>query len=148
MKINLEYMIWVSFSLNPSFPPRSRLYEPEVTISTIPLFQLWAKWTNLGVKTRFAYFFHAWHETRACIHLRLSRSYEYLKANIECRISKEGIVSICINWKDSAQRFNPSKFDSAESFDPEFMTEGLTTEGSSQAAVRCSTREPEPLNLV
>ena len=57
MKINAEYVLWVSFSLNPSFSPRRRRYEPDATISTIPLFQsrdlealdrLWAKRTNLG----------------------------------------------------------------------------------------------------
>ena len=31
--------------------------------------------------------------------------------NIECRISKEGILSIFIKKKDRAQRFHPSKFD-------------------------------------
>jgi len=36
---------------------------------------------------------------------------EYRIMNIECRISKEGILSIFIKKKDRAQRFHPSKFD-------------------------------------
>ena len=49
--------------------------------------------------------------------------------NIEFRMSKEGILSIFIYLKDRAQRFHPSKFDTAESFDSELTTEWLTTEG-------------------
>jgi hypothetical protein len=41
--------------------------------------------------------------------------------NVECRISKEGILSIFMDLKDRAQRFHLSKFDTAESFDPEFF---------------------------
>jgi hypothetical protein len=57
---------------------------------------------------------------------------KYQISNNECRKSKEGILSIL--FEDRAQRFHPSIFDSAESFDPEsfgleLATEGLTTEG-------------------
>jgi len=48
-------------------------------------------------------------------------------SNNECRISKEGILSIL--FKDRAKRFLPSTFDSAESFDPESFDPELTTEG-------------------
>ncbi len=45
--------------------------------------------------------------------------------NVECRRKEFGRF-----YKiDQAQRYHPSKFDSAESFDPESFDLGLTTEG-------------------
>ena len=129
MKINLEYMIWVSFSLNPSFPPRSRLYEPEVTISAIPLFQshdqealdrLWAKWTNLGFKTRFAYFFSRLTRNPRLHTFTLKSIIWVLKS--EYRMSKEAFYrSLLI--KKTAHSASILRY----------------------SAVRCSTRNLEPL---
>ena len=76
--------------------------------------------------------------------------------------------NVFCQFKKAAQSKNhPSRFDSAEWFDPEFMTEGLTTEGlvagcglpvlksikrsvintrRSMLGVRCSTFNPNPVS--